>query len=974
MDAEPDPELRYSLLGPVRAWRSGQQLAAGSPQQRALLAVLLLREGRAAGADELIDALWGEQSPDSALAAVRTYAFRLRRTLGADSLNSVSGGYALPVAPDALDVSVAERLTAAAAHARTAGDPATARHLLTEALELWQGEPLAGLPGPYADAQRSRLSEWRLRLLEDRLRLDLELGGHAEAVSELTAFTAEHPLRESPRGLLMLALYRCGRQAEALGVYADTRRMLVGELGVEPCQELSELHRKVLAADPSLAAPPAAGPDRAAPVVVRPAQLPASVADFTGREELIADLVEELSDSHGSVMALSALAGIGGVGKTALAVHVAHATRDAFPDGQLYVDLQGQDDRPAEPVSVLGSFLRALGVPAAQIPESLDDRAALYRSVLDGRRVLALLDNARDAAQVRPLLPGTPGSAALITSRSRMAALAGARLLDLDVMTPAEALDLFTRIVGADRVLAERQTALEVVEACGRLPLAIRIAAARLANRRGWTVSVLARKLADERHRLDELKAGDLAVGATFELGYGQLTPEQARAFRLLALADSPDLSLPAAAALLDLDPYTAEDLLESLVDISLLESATAERYRCHDLLKLYARGCADRDEEPAERQAALTRLMHFHLATATAVYAMENPGDRVLEHLAAPDRPGLDFSSHEESLDWLHAESTGLFAEIARQARGSDPAGLRTAVDLLWAAQDLLEAGGYLTPYERCTRAVVDAAVREHDALAEGRARTLLGRLLQWSGRHAEAEAETGHAQRLGRTAGDVLTLSYAANLLGLSAVNQGREAEATAFYRQALEAFRADGNRHGAAATLGNLAVNQGKLGDLPAALASAREALAVYREINSGFRTGIGHYQLGIVLTADSDHDTAIENFGHALDSFRESRQPVWEAVTLYRMAQAHLTRLRHRLSAALAEQALAVLGDRDVQWYRPEAMVTLGSALDAIGQRDRARACWLDALRLLPPESETALRVRVLLAEHAHAEAV
>ncbi|WP_234425839.1 AfsR/SARP family transcriptional regulator, partial [Streptomyces kebangsaanensis] len=478
---EQSATLRFGVLGPVRAWRGEEPLATGSPQQRALLAALLLREGRTATAAELIDALWGEEPPSQALAAVRTYASRLRKVLDAGVLVSESGGYAVRgLGEGALDLAVAQEWAARAEKARTAGDLCRAREVLGRALALWDGEALAGVPGPYAEAQRVRLEEWRLQLLETRLDMDLEQGCHAEAVSELTALTAAHPLRERLRELLMLALYRSGRQAEALAVYADTRRLLADELGVDPRPELRELQQRILRADPALAEPssPAAEP-AAAPV--RPAQLPATVPDFTGRSSFVTELGEVLSSAEGRVMAVSAVAGIGGVGKTTLAVHVAHRARAAFPDGQLYVDLQGTGPRAAEPETVLGSFLRALGTPDAAVPESLEDRAALYRSVLDGRRVLVLLDNARDAAQVRPLLPGTEGCAALVTSRVRMVDLAGAHLVDLDVMSPEEALQLFTRIVGEERVASEREAALDVVAACGFLPLAIRIAASRLA-------------------------------------------------------------------------------------------------------------------------------------------------------------------------------------------------------------------------------------------------------------------------------------------------------------------------------------------------------------------------------------------------------------------------------------------------------------------------------------------------------------
>lgn len=547
--------LRFAVLGPVRAWRGGEQLPTGSPQQRALLAALLLRDGRTATAAELIDALWGDAPPSQALATVRTYASRLRKALGQETLVSESGGYALRFDRAALDLTTAQDLAAEAEKTRAGGDRHGARALVVKLLGLWDGEVLASVPGPYADNQRARLEEWRLQLVETRLDLDLEVGHHAETVSELTSLTAAHPLRERLRELLMVALYRSGRQAEALAVYADTRRLLAEELGVDPHPGLARLQQRILRADEELARPADEPPTASAPV--RPAQLPATVEDFTGRSSFVGELSDRLATAEGSVMAVSALAGIGGVGKTTLAVHVAHRARPHFPDGQLYVDLQGTSARAAEPETVLGAFLRALGTPDSAIPDSLAERAALYRSTLDGRRVLVLLDNAHDAAQVRPLLPGTAGCVALVTSRVRMVDLVGAHLVDLDVMSPEEALQLFTRIVGEERVNSERDAALDVVAACGFLPLAIRIAASRLASRRTWTVSVLAAKLADERRRLDELQAGDLAVKATFELGYGQLEPAQARAFRLLGLADGPDISLAAAAALLDLDPPT---------------------------------------------------------------------------------------------------------------------------------------------------------------------------------------------------------------------------------------------------------------------------------------------------------------------------------------------------------------------------------------------------------------------------------
>ncbi|MBT2470211.1 tetratricopeptide repeat protein [Streptomyces sp. ISL-66] len=995
------PGNRFAVLGPIRAWRGPEPLPSGTPQQRALLAVLLLRDGRTATAPELIDAIWGEDPPQQALATIRTYASRLRKVLDPGLLVSDAGGYAIRLPhPEALDLGIARAVAADAEAARNEkGDRALARTLLARALDLWDGEPLAGVPGPHAETERTRLAEWRLQLLETRLDLDLELGHHAEAVSELTALTAAHPLRERLRELLMLALYRSGRQAEALAVYADTRRLLADELGVDPCPELSDLQQRILRADAELARAEDPAP-AAAPVPVRPAQLPATVADFTGRASFVNELGAILSGAEGQVMAVSALAGIGGVGKTTLAVHVAHAARPHFPDGQLYVDLQGTEARPAEPEAVLGSFLRALGTPDTSIPDSPAERAALYRSTLDGRRVLVLLDNARDAAQVRPLLPGTAGCAALVTSRVRMAGLAGAHLVDLDVMSPEEALQLFTRIVGEERVRAERQAALDVVGACGFLPLAIRIAASRLAARRTWTVSVLAAKLADERRRLDELQAGDLAVKATFELGYGQLEPAQQRAFRLLGLPDGPDISLAAAAAVLDRPEHATEDLLEALVDCSLLESAAPGRYRFHDLVRLYARACAERDEQPPSgRDAALDRLLDFYLATAAGVYGLERPGDRLVAHLSATRYPGLVFTEPRSAQDWLYAEADPLLAcvrqaaarptgrEAGAQGAGGDGTGgqdagrdgtggegtgsegtgvLRRAVDLLWAAKDLAESGANSKQYESAATALRDAAHAAKDPYAEGRARTTLTNTHLVAGRFAEADDEARRATLLARAAGDPLPSCWAPNDRGIIALYEGRYSDGERYLLEAITNFRADANYVGEASALCNLSRIHVELGRLSSAIDLARQGIAIYDRMGLTLRLANGRYALGIALTQADRLSEAHTQLSEALTLFHENRQPLWEGVTHFRLAKVHLAARRPTLAASHAEQAIALRGIGG-EWRRATVLTVLGRALRQLGQRDRARVCWRDAevvfTQLKSPELA---EVRALLA--------
>ncbi|MFR9756814.1 AfsR/SARP family transcriptional regulator [Streptomyces sp. TR06-5] len=969
---EPRDRLRFHVLGPVLAWRGGTALPTGSPQQKALLAALLLRAGRTVTAEHLMDGLWGEDPPDRAKSALRTYASRLRKALGEDAahLVSESGGYALRTADAGavLDLDLAADHAARAEASEAAGDLAGARDAYAAALAQWSGESLAHVPGPYAGTQRARLEEWRLGLAERGLDLSLRTGLHTEAVSELTALTAAYPLRERLRELLMLALYRSGRQAEALAVYADTRKLLGEELGVDPRPELSELQQRILEADEDLALASDGSPS--APhghEIARPAQLPATVADFTGRTALVAELGRQLGTAEGSVMAVSAVAGIGGVGKTTLAVHVAQAARAHFPDGQLYVDLQGAG-QAVEPEAVLGSFLRSLGTPDSTIPDGLQERSALFRSLLAGRRVLALLDNARDAAQVRPLLPGTAGCAALITSRTRMVDLAGAHLVDLDVMSPEEAITLFTRIVGEDRVRAERQAVMDVVAACGFLPLALRIAAARLASRRTWTVSFLAAKLADERRRLDELQVGDQAVKATFELGYSQLDPSQARAFRLLGLADGPDISLHAAAALLGRLPEDAEDVLESLVDTSLLESAAPGRYRFHDLVRLYARQCAERDEQPpSERDEALSRLLDFYLATGGNAFRMALPGERLADHVAGAREDGLAFADPAAAIDWLFAESPCFLACAQQLASGTT---LRRAADLLMVTVALGEGGVNVRAHEQAALALRDAARREGDAQAEARARSVLTGLHMATGQFGHADEEARLAGLLGREAEDPVASSYSLNDRGIIANYQGRHADGERYLHQALESFRAYDNEPSVASALCNLARNQIGSGRTENAVALTEEAVVIYERHGMTMRLGNGHYALGLALTAAGRFDEARNALDKALEAFRTTRQRLWEGMAHVRLAEVHLPAGTATSAAGHAEQAQSILRGVGGPWRHAHALTVLGRALADIGQGSRARACWTEALSTYEElDSPEAADVRALLAPAA-----
>ncbi|MFD0346392.1 NB-ARC domain-containing protein [Kitasatospora aburaviensis] len=493
-------------------------------------------------------------------------------------------------------------------------------------------------------------------------------------------------------------------------------------------------------------------------------------------------LDEALGTPSAQALVVATVVGMGGVGKTALALHVAHRVRDAYPDGQLYVDLRGSDPVPADPEAVLSGFLVALGVAADAVPDGLDARSALFRSVVDGRRLLIVLDNAKDAAQIRPLLPGAVGCAVLTTGRTRPAGLPATVQVDLDVFQPDEALDLLGRTIGAERLAAEPEAALELVVACGHLPLAVRIVAARLAARPGWTVATLSRRLQVERRRIDELRIGDLAVAAAFELSYRQLTADQARAFRLVASVDGPDIGLPAAAALLDLDEYDAEDLLEALVDVAMVESPFPGRYRYHDLLRAFARrrpaegaGPGPADGE-AEAPAARDRLLDHLLATACTAFQHAVPGDPAAGALGPARSAGVPLAGREAAREWAAAEGRvrwrspprsrrsppagrpgpGRTAQPrwSRPGRGADGQALRAAIDLLIALTPFV-----LTPPSRqlaaTAEALAAAAARNQDARAEGRAHFLRGNVALAATRLDAAEAASRQAAERARAAG---------------------------------------------------------------------------------------------------------------------------------------------------------------------------------------------------------------------------
>ncbi|MFE4971981.1 BTAD domain-containing putative transcriptional regulator [Kitasatospora sp. NPDC056651] len=816
--------LAFRLLGPLGITGARQGATLGGPRERAFLAVLLLRAGRRCGPEELVDGLWGADHPASALGAVRTYAWRVRRALGdaQELLRSDHGGYLLDVVPDAVDALRFERLRAEAGEDLTAGRVAAARDGYESALGLWRGEALAGVAGPFAERERERLAALRLDGQVALLRCRVELGEHAGAAADLAVLIGEHPLREDLRALRMLALHRDGRVAEALAEFTGAREVLRDELGTEPGPELAAAQARVLAGGPPVPAA-AAGPSAGAasagaarhhrllaavppqrPVArpypgVRPGQLPPSAADFTGRRELRGALRQALRHDP-ERMPLVVLTGIGGVGKTALALDAAHAVRSDYPDGQLYVDLRGAGTGPVDPMDVLADFLVALGLAAGQVPATLRARAAAYRSALAERRVLVVLDNAAHAEQLEPLLPGAPGSAALVTSRSRVLTMAGAHRFEVSVPEAGEAVAMLDRFAGPGRLADHPDTAEELVRSCGLLPLALRIIGSRLAAYPDRDPTAMATRLRDHTRTLSELRVGGLSVEATIGLGYAALPPDQARALRLCALLDCADFPVSAVGALLGLPEREAEWLLEPLVDAGLLESHGVGRYRFHDLVRLYARQRAEAEDGPEACADALLRLLDFLIATLRQVLyrgVRADGGNRAAGGVRAvlwpTEHTGLVFGRPDEARAWLLDEHQLLSSTVARILRDVPPVrGLPLVVCALngLGISGLFVGTAYWSRLERLSALAVTAA------MGEGIPPGLTAEALSDRAGYAWVSRDYATAERYAREAvgwavrvGNEEVRYLGSHMLAASLVELGRGAEAKEVARRAVE-----------------------------------------------------------------------------------------------------------------------------------------------------------------------------------------
>ncbi|OLF05986.1 hypothetical protein BLA60_33565 [Actinophytocola xinjiangensis] len=853
--------MDFGVLGPLAVWQAGTPVDLGTPKTRLVLAILLTR--RSVPPDTLADAIWGTHPPKSATKNVHSYVHRLRQALG-DRITRDDSGYLLRVDRDELDAARFEDLTALARTALVAGELERARRLFGEALGLWRGPAFAGtVDVPELVPEVARLEELRLCVVEERVDVDLRLGRHVELLGELTALTTEHPFRERLWGQLMLALHRCGRRTDALHAYLRARDVLVQETGLEPGQKLRDLHQAVLDDDPALGPTPH---DQHVDDTAAPRMVPPGVGDFTGQRRELAEIEAVLRTGREAGPPIVTLSGPGGTGKTALAVQAAHRLGAVYRDGQLFAVLAGTRAQPVDPTIVLGSFLRSLGVPATAVPDDAQERAALYRSLLAQRRVLVVLDDALDEAQIAPLLPASGTCGVIVTGRVRLSALGGARRFELREMAQDDGLALLR---GMDERLAAATPAdlAALVGQCARLPLALRIVGSLLASRPHWRVSDLVSRMADERHRLDALRYRDLEVRASFGLSYEGLRPRARALFRALGLLEAPDFPLWAAAAVLDTDLRAAQDLLDDLVDVHLLDVTGSPhgqaRYGFHDLIRAYARERAEEEDDPRDRDAAVGRALGALLAL-TDIADRDHMGQNMFQRDAARWRPELVEASLPASVPPMTILDTERIALVAgvRQAAGlgSDELCWELAV----GGHTLFETERYFDDWQECYDTAMELAGKAGNLRGQARLLISMAGLRYTRRRYGPSEESNAEAMRLFERIGDQRGYLEALSNAPFFLVPNGHLTEAIAAGTEANERLTANGQTAAALHAYSQVGLAHLQAGRPREAVAVLAEVVARARE--QGIRTLIARdtYWLGQAWLALGQHDQAREAF--------------------------------------------------------------------------------------------------------------
>ncbi len=934
------------VLGPLVISDGAAAIAVPAAKQRAVLAVLLVNANRVVPADELSDIVWDGAPPAAARVTLRGLIRRLRLLLGpavGSRIATRPHGYEAGFGADELDLLRFDQLCRDGEAALRAGSWSRCSQVLGQALGLWRDAPLRDVPCQRLQREEApRLEQARLQAAEWQAEAELCLGHYDRLVPQLQRLVAEQPLRERFCAQLMIALARSGRQAEAQAAYRHARQTLIDELGVEPGPQLQDLHQRILKQDPNLLRSPlapAAGLAEPAPAAApNPRQLPTATRHFVGRADELKTLTALLDETatDGPAVVIAAISGMAGVGKTALALRFAHQAADRFGDGQLYVNLRGFDPTgtPADPAEAIRGFLDALGVPLGHIPPTPAAQESLYRSVLAGKQMLIVLDNARDEQQVRPLLPASPASLVIVTSRNQLSGLAaaeGASLLTLDILNSTEATDLLASRLGRAGANAESGTLTEIADLCACLPLALAVAAARAAARPSFPLTSLAAELRTSATRLDALDSGDPAasVRAVFSWSYQQLTPDTARMFRLLGLHPGPDTSAPAAASLTGLPLAQARLALGELSRAHLITEHIPGRYAFHDLLRAYATSQARTTDTQLGRRQAISRILDHYLHTAhTACRLIHASRDPIT---IPPARPGVTPehpADHQQALAWLQAEYQVLLAAITSAAENGFDS---YAWQIPKAMAEFMDRRGHWHEKAAIQRIAMAATERLGDTAGQAMSVRGLAQACERLGDHDQAIAHCAASLKLYQQNGDRYGEARVHQLLGVAAESQGRYADALSHSEQSLRLYQATGNRPGEAETLNNVGYQHALLGDYQQASRYSRQALTLTAEL--GFRDveafawdslGYAEHHLGNLAEA-------VACYQRSLNLFREYGNLPMEAAIL-----THLGDTRHacgelRQARKAWQQALDILEDlRDPDAGRVRAKLAAADA--------------------------------------------
>ncbi|MEU8497026.1 AfsR/SARP family transcriptional regulator [Streptomyces lavendulae] len=965
-------------------------ILVGGARQRTILALLLLSPGRIVPVDTLVDVVWNGRPPATARTQVAIVIAALRKAIKTEGVTeevivTAHPGYLLRAEGHALDTVTFTGLVAEAETAVRDARPADAARCYAEALALWRGPALAGVGGQLVEDEAARWEEVRINAYEAMTSVQLELGRHQLLLPELAATVREHPLRERTRYHFILAQYRSGRRAEAMESFREARRQFIDELGMEPGPELQELHDAILRDDPSLAyeAPAPAGADATGDALgarnrVVPSELPPDVPGFAGRREELTAL-DTLVDGQGEgsrAPTVGLITGVAGVGKTGLAVRWAHRVTERYPDGRLFADLRGYDEHhsPTTAGDILSRFLRSLGVESEEVPNGLEDRIALYRSVLAERRVLLVLDNVRTFAQIRPLLPGSGGCTVLVTSREQLEQLVTwpprARV-HLGVLPEDESVELLGRIVGEARILAAPEDSARLVELCDRLPLALRIAAARLASKPHWSVRHLVTRLSDGRRRLDELSQGESQVRASFELSYRYLHKDAARLYRYLGLLGVPDFTAWVGAALMDQDVLDAERLIEHLVDAQFLEvvgvDATGQlRYRFQNLMRLYADELAREEESEEDRRAACDRVFRTCLTIAEQAHQRENGGDHDIVHGDVPRREIDPFLLDEllaTPLEWFEAERLSLVAVVEQSARmGMDD----LAWDLVMSMEVLFVSRNYLEDWRTCSDYALTAARAAGNLRGQAAMHAQLGvverRLRNLPASIERQETALTLYRQAGEAYGGALVLS---NLAFIDRI-RGEYEQGMARLTEALPVFREAGDHVAEAYALHNMAQFALDQGQPETALELSQEAIRVCRaNAGDGRSLALATYRLAGAYLALGRLDSAEEAFGEVVRLVKEKSDLLGLAHALLGLAETHRSAGAAEAAEPLYLEALDLARRHQSTLIEGQIRLGLGQVYCGSGRTAEGRAHLTAALAIFqgsgsPPWEEKAAR--------------